>query len=386
MTIVVGGYIVAYPLGGMSWHHLNYLLGLHEMGHEVWFLEDSGDFALPYNPRTKMCEVDSSFGRAYLERTFRQFGLPLRYCYYSEFEDQHFGLNESELTTLLKRADALICVSGVTPLRASRPRPRRTLVVDTDPVFTQLRMAHDANFSGYYKQFDACATFARLIGTPACPLPMHGIRWIPTNQPISLKHWPVRPPRAANSGKFTTIGKWEHATDRRVEFQGQTYLSSKAVEWERLIDLPKRSTWKLYLAMQAMPQPCIDRFQSHGWTILDAEEASVDCRTFQDFIAGSAGELTVAKQIYARLPSGWFSDRSAAYLATGRPVVAQGSGFDRWLPTGRGLFSFQTSEEAADALRLISEDYLSHTAAARTIAEQYFDSRVVLNELLNQLI
>ena len=101
LTIVVGGYIVGYPLGGMTWHHLNYLLGLHDLGHEVWFLEDSGEFSLPYNPQTKTCTADSSFGRNYLEKTFAQYGLPLRYCYYSQFEDAHYGTSERELDEIL---------------------------------------------------------------------------------------------------------------------------------------------------------------------------------------------------------------------------------------------------------------------------------------------
>jgi hypothetical protein len=175
LTIIVGGYIVGYPLGGMTWHHLNYLLGLHELGHEVWFLEDSGSYSYPYNPTTWQSGIDSSYGRAYLERTFAEYGLPpRRYCYYSQFEDQHYGLSKDELHDLLRRADLMLCVSGVTPIRADRPRARRTVVIDTDPVFTQLRMRTDEAFLGYYRQFDAVATFGRLIGTPGCPLPTHG--------------------------------------------------------------------------------------------------------------------------------------------------------------------------------------------------------------------
>jgi len=202
LTIIVGGYIVAYPLGGMTWHHLNYLLGLQELGHEVWFMEDSGSYSYPYNPVTWQSSPDSNYGRAYLENTFAQYGLKPRYCYYSEFDDQHYGLTRDELADLLRRADLLLCVSGVTPVRPDRPRPRRTAVIDTDPVFTQLRMRQDPDFLNYYRQFDAVATFGRLIGTPACPLPTHGFGWIPTNQPIALPHWPVIP---ASGRAFTTI-------------------------------------------------------------------------------------------------------------------------------------------------------------------------------------
>src|SRR6202451_364933 len=152
LTIDFSGYIVAYPLGGMTWHHLNYLLGLAELGHEVWFLEDSGSYSYPYNPVAWQTSADSTYGREYLERTFARYGLPKRYCYYSQFEDAHYGLSAVELNELLQRADLLLCVSGVTPMRDHRPRPRRTAVIDTDPVFTQLRMMHNAELGDYYRQ------------------------------------------------------------------------------------------------------------------------------------------------------------------------------------------------------------------------------------------
>jgi hypothetical protein len=382
LTIVVGGYIVAYPLGGMTWHHLNYLLGLHEMGHEVWFLEDSGEYSVPYNPAKWACEPDPTYGIEYLRRTFSDFGLPARWCYYSQFWDTHYGLSKAELDDLLRRADLLLCVSGVTPMRDSRPRPRRTCVIDTDPVFTQLQMQSRADLLDYYRRFDAVATFGRLVGTPACPLPTHGLRWIGTNQPVALRHWPVVP---GSSRRFTTVGKWEHQ-HRDVEFAGRRYLSSKAPEWMKLVGLPSRTAWTLDLAMQSMPGDLAAQFRAAGWTISDPEAATVSCRTFGDFVRKSAGELTVAKQIYARVPSGWFSDRSSVYLASGRPAVVQSTGFEGWLPAGEGLFSFATIDDAAAALNAIDRDYARHSAAARRLAEKYLDAKKVLGELLEQVL
>lgn len=383
LVIVVGGYIVGFPLGGMTWHHLNYLIGLHEMGHEVYFLEDSGSFSIPYNPSTWTCEVDSHYGRAYLERTFDEVGLPKRYCYYSEFEDQHYGMTREQLDDVLRRADLLLCVSGVTPLRKNRPRPRRTAVIDTDPVFTQLRLGHDADFMAYYKAFDATATFGRLIGTERSPLPTGGLHWIPTNQPIAMRHWPHLPAKRTH---FTTIGKWEHAADRNLEYGGRKYRSSKGIEWLKMMDLPRRVNCQMSLGMGGMPKQTSEQFESHGWQMLDAEQASISPAAYRQFIQDSGGEFTVAKEIYAGLPSGWFSDRSAAYLASGRPVVTQHSGFDQWLPTGEGLFSYQTVDEAANAINAIASDYPRHSAAARRVAEEYFDSAKVLGELLTRVM
>jgi hypothetical protein len=383
LKIIVGGYIIGYPLGGLTWHYLNYLLGLHELGHEVWFLEDSGSYSTPYNPTTKTSDADPAYGIEYLRRAFKEFGLPARFCYYSQFLDRYWGLSRQELHELLASADLLLCISAVTPMREDRPRPRRTAVIDTDPVFTQLRMQRDESFKNYYKQFDCMATFGRLIGTSACPLPTHGFGWIPTHQPIALRHWPVVP---TGSKDFTTLGKWQHAADRDVQFNGQTFRSSKAIEWMKLIDLPGKVPWRMTLGMEAMPPASAHEFSSHGWQIVDPETASLSCTGFRGFVQNSAGEFTVAKQIYADVPSGWFSDRSAAYLASGRPVVTQATGFDRWLPTGQGLFSYQTAEEAAAALQIIAADYPTHSEAARALAEAQFQSGKVLTELLNQLM
>ena len=383
LKIVVGGYIIGYPVGGMTWHHLNYLLGFHELGHEVTFLEDSGDFCIPYNPTTWTCETDSLYGRNYLERSFKHYGLPPRYCYYSQFEDQHYGMTKQQLDDTLSQADLMVFVSGVTPLRSTRPRPKHTLVIDTDPVFTQLRMRHDAAFTEYYRQFDHAATFGRLIGTPQCPLPTHDINWIGTNQPVAIQHWPVKP---ATSRAITTVGKWEHARDRHLDFNGKKYLSSKGVEWMKLRDLPSHVKWDMTLAMAGMPKDISADFQQRGWNVVDPEKASISCENFQQYIYDSAGEFTVAKEIYAGLPSGWFSDRSSIYLAAGRPVVTQDSGFDKWLPTGEGLFSFRTLDDAANALNAIDADYPRHSAAARRIAQDHLDSNKVLNELLARVM
>jgi hypothetical protein len=367
----------------MTWHHLNYLLGLHDLGHEVWFLEDSGSFSYPYNPATWTVSEDPAYGIEYLKKNLSDFGLPPNWCYYSEFQDRHYGLTQSELNDLLARADLLICVSGVTPIRPERPRPRRMAVIDTDPVFTQLRMRHDENFAGYYRQFDSVATFGRLIGTSSCPLPTHGLNWIPTNQPVSIRRWPVTP---ATARAFTTIGKWEHTSDRHLEFQGQRYLSSKGVEWMKMLDLPRQVPWDMTMGMLAVPTEIAAQFKAHGWKLLNPEQATLSCQAFADFIHDSAGEFTVTKEIYAGLPSGWFSDRSAAYLASGRPVVTQASGFDQWLPTGAGLFSFRTMQEAVDALCAIASNYHTHAQAARQIAEEYFDAKKVLAELLENVL
>lgn len=380
MVIVVGGYIVGYPLGGMTWHYLNYLAGLHALGHEVWFLESTGDWTEPYDPSTNTCSPDPTYGLRYLRETFESVGLSLRFCYESKLTNTWHGLSREELHALLKRADLLLCVSGVTPINPEWPRVKRSCVIDTDPVFTQLRMSADAGVIDYYKQFNAVATFGKLIGTPACPLPTHGFDWIPTNQPIALDHWPVAPMPVTRT--FSTLGKWEHTGERHIAFDGQTFLSSKAVEWMKLLDLPARTSARLEMGMAMLPGETRSHFEQHGWHFVDAIDATKSADSYRSFIRSKAGELTVAKQIYATLPSGWFSDRSACFLASGRPVITQSSGFEQWLPTGEGLFSFATIDDAAAALECIEHNPAEHARAARAIAEEYFNANRVLRTLL----
>jgi len=380
MKIVVGGYIVSFPLGGMTWHHLHYVLGLHELGHEVWFYE-FGSWP-PYNPLKQYCEPDAAYGLSYLKRQFELFDLPPRWCYHAPWCGWH-NMSQDDADQVLGSADLLICVSGVTPLHQIRRRPKRTLVIDTDPVFTQLRMREDQELRDYYDQFDAVATFGRLIGTSACDIPTHRKQWIGTHQPIVLKHWPVVP--CESPKRLSTIGKWEH-NGRHVDWQDRRFFSSKGIEWLKMIDIPKRTSWEMSIGMQSMPCLGREHFEAQGWRWIDPEQASADCNAFRGFVQNSAGEFTVVKNLYAGVKSGWFSDRSACYLASGRPVVAQSSGFEQWLPAGEGVLPFDTPDEAASALEELQAHYARHSLSARRIAEEHFDSRRVLSDLLDAVI
>lgn len=378
MKIILAGYIVGYPLGGMTWHHLNYLLGLIELGHDVAYLED-GAFLPPFDPTTGN-NGEAQYGLNYLQKTLEYYGVASVPWHY-RFGSVVGGLSIQEINRRLREADLLICVSGITPLDWY-DRPRRSLVIDTDPVFTQLRMSQDASFRSYYKSFNHAATFGRLIGTADSPLPTHGIDWIPTNQPIVKKHWPVT---RISSRAFTTIGKWEHAADRTVEFAGRQFGSTKASEWLKLMDLPSRTNFEMRMAMADLPPQARESFIRNGWQLDDPISASRTPVDFANFIRHSAGELTVAKEIYAGVPSGWFSDRSACYLMSGRPVITQSSGFEKWLPCGEGLFSFRNVDDASAALREISSAPQKHGEAARRIAEKYFDATLVISELLDRV-
>lgn len=375
MKIVLGGYIVGYPLGGMTWHHLNYVLGLRALGHDVTFLED-GAYLPPFDPVANSYG-DPTYGVDYLRRTFARYAPDVAWHY--RYGDFAAGLGIEAFQSKLKQADLFIAVSGITPVDWY-DLPRRSLVIDTDPVFTQLKMQHDEVLRGYYRRFAHVATFGRLIGTPACPLPTHGFDWIPTNQPIALENWPAMP---IDSDRLTTLGKWEHARDRIVEFAGQRFASDKSSQYEALIDLPMLVGKPIEMRMASIDRETQQRFTQHGWRFVDPAGPSASCEAFADWVRGSLGEFAPVKQIYAGIPSGWFSDRSAAFLASGRPVIAQDSGFDQWIAdAGPGLQSFRTMDDARVAVRRVLDDPIEAGRDARRIAERHFDATRVLSDLL----
>lgn len=378
MKIVLGGYIVGYPLGGMTWHHLNYLLGLIDLGHDVTYLEDGANH--PSFDPIASTHGDPTYGLKYLREMFDQYGIRVPWHYrYGKIVD---GLLIDEMQAKLREADLFIAVSGVTPIDWY-DLPKRTLVIDTDPVFTQLKMSEGDWLTSYYRRFTHVATFGRLIGTNDSPLPTHGFDWIPTNQPIALKHWPSSD--APADGLLTTVGKWEHTRDRIVDFAGRTFASDKSGEYEKIVDLPKRVGRAIEMRMVALDGASRERFERGGWTFGDPVAATISCRAYQGWIRNSLGEFTVAKSIYSGIKSGWFSDRSACFLASGRPVVTQSSGFEKWIRAdGEGLLSFSTPDEAQDAVRSVLRDSTAHGHAARRIAERHFDSRIVLSELIGR--
>ena len=378
MRIVLGGYIVGYPLGGMTWHHLNYVCGLLELGHDVTFFEDGANHPA-YDP-VAQTYGDPTYGVSYLRETFAAYGLTIPWHY--RFGEFSAGLSVCEAAERLKTADLFIAVSGVTPVEWY-DLPRRTLVIDTDPVFTQLKMRDNATLRDYYARFSHQATFGRLIGTEFCPLPTHGFEWIPTQQPIALSRWETSD--APAGGCLTTVGKWSHAREREVEFAGQRYASDKRRMYDRLVDLPRHCPMPIEMRMDGLDEKSRERFARGGWRFGDPIAASSSCIGYQRYLAASAGELTVAKEIYVGVPSGWFSDRSAAFLASGRPVVTQATGFEDWLPTGEGLFSFGQFDEAVDAVHVIYADPARHGRAARAIAERHFDARTVLSALIDRV-
>jgi hypothetical protein len=378
VRVLVLGYIVRGALGGHAWQHLQYAIGLRQLGHDVYFLEDSDDFESCYDPRTHEMTRDPSFGLAFARDIFKRVGMPERWAYYDAHAATWHGPSAQDVDELCRTAEVCLNVSGVNPLRDWMLQIPVRALIDTDPAFTQVRNRMDPAARRSAQRHNAFFSFAESIGRADCGIPSDGFAWQPTRQPIVVEAWPVTPGRP--DANFSTMLQWESYPE--LSHEGRTY-GMKSRSFEPYFDLPSRVDALLELAIGSASAPR-ERLREAGWIVRDPYELSRDPWVYQKFIASSKAEFTVAKHGYVSTNSGWFSDRSAEFLASGRPVITQETGFSRWLDAGAGLLAFNSPDEARDAIGRVCADYERHCAAARDIAEKYFESRDVLTSLLER--
>jgi len=377
--IVLAGYLVRCPLGGYAWQVLHYLSGLRALGYDAYFYEDTAFYCGSYDPVTNRDNVGTTNGIASTGALFQHFNLGDAWMFWDAQADRVYGTQCIAREDLLERARAVITLAPVT--RLPRRGKQTKVFIDLDPGFTQIRATQgDAPIRDLLGEHDLHFTFGENIGTPVCPVPTAGLAWRPTRQPVVLDFW--EPCAAGDDAAFTTVGKWNERR-RDVDYQGETFTWCKRTEWMKFLDLPRRTNQRL---RPALDTHSVDGdtalLQRHGWEPVDPIEESRDAMRYRDFIRTSKGELTVAKDLNVRLRTGWFSDRAACYLAAGRPVVTQDTGFASVLPTGKGLFTMHTVDDAAAALAAIAADYPAHCAAARAIAARHFAAPRVLGDLL----
>ena len=380
--IVVAGYLVRCPLGGYAWQVLHYLLGLRALGFDPYFYEDTAYFGDCFDPHTGNMHVRPDAGIAFAGDFFGRFGFGERWVFWDAGRDRHHGLTRNETLAMLSEARAVITLAAVNRLP---PRPRQTKIfIDIDPTFTQIRVAAgDQGLCELLDEHDLHFTIGENIGARGCIVPTDRYAWRPTRQPIALELWTplAQDPEAA----FTTIGRWDERR-RDIDFRGHTYSWSKRQEWLKFLDLPARTGEHFRIAMDVDKMPAdAALLRQHGWELCDPLAISADADRYRDFIRRSKGEFTVAKDLNVRLASGWFSDRGACYLAAGRPVVTQDTGFGRVLPAGAGLYAVATVADAASAIRAIAADYDANAQAARRVAEQHFDARRVIGDVVSHL-
>lgn len=378
--IVVAGYLVRCPLGGYAWQAAHYLLGLRALGHDVWFYEDNGHYAPAYDPETNTCAPAYDYGIRAAGAFLHRLGLGERWVFVDVLRGTEHGPAAGQASALLREADLLLNVAGVNRIPPEKRAGRPAAYVDLDPGITQIRAANDdALLRAVLNEHAHLFTIGENIGTPRSPLPTAGYRWHPTRCPVVIEQWEG----TADAGcAWTTVGQWE-TPDRDVWWRGERYRWSKRPEWLRFLELPSRTRRRFVIAMdvarRADDPPLL---AAHGWEMVDPRPLSANPWRYRDLIRESRGEFTAAKDLNVRLRSGWFSDRSACYLAAGRPVVVQDTGFGDVLPCGRGLHAVRTLEEAAAAIAAVEADYATARAQAAAVARQCFAAERVLGEVL----
>lgn len=372
LRIVVSGYMAQYPLGGVAWDYLQFFLGLRRLGHDVYYVEDTGQW--PYNPSEGgLAEDDCSFNVGYLADLFSRFDADDRWAYRFFWNDRWFGLSDAKRREVFATADLVVNVSG----SIADPEPHRNraiwVYVDTDPVFTQIKLAKgNRNIQRQVDAHDVLYT----IGETMSDQGVDDDRvWRPMRHPIVVSEWQTdRRPRAT----FTTVMNWTSYKD--VEYEGKVY-GQKDVELKRLIELPSlvpAAGFELAVNEGKTRRLPRELLEHKGWRIVDPAIVCPDLDSYRDYIQGSFGEWSVAKGGYVAGRSGWFSGRSAAYLAAGRPVVVQDTGFSETLPVGEGILPFNTMAEASAGVEEVMADWNRHSIAAAEIAVEYFSSDTVL--------
>jgi hypothetical protein len=381
LTIIFSGMIAADPRqGGATWAVLQYVLGLRRLGHDVYFVEPLKAAAL----RPAGAALGETDNAAYFLKVVAEFGLEGSAALLRDGSRETVGLAYDRLREVAGRADLLLNVSGMLTDEALTSRVPVRAYLDLDPAFIQLWHAAqgiDMRFAGHTH----FVTVGQAIGRADCPVPTCRLTWLPTAQPVVLEHWPTAGPLAPiGHDGLTTVANWRGYGS--VE-HGGVFYGQKAHSLRQFIDLPMltREAFMPALAIHSGETKDLESLARHGWRLLDPAAVADTPDRYRDFVQGSKAEFGIAKSGYVESRCGWFSDRSVCYLASGRPVIAQETGFSRWLPGGEGLFAFRTREDILAAVDAINSDYPRHCRAARALAEEFFDSDRVLPRLLRSL-
>ena len=378
LTILLSGMIAGDPYqGGATWAVLQYLLGFQRLGHDVYFVEPLKRKDL----RPAGAPLDASVNAAYFRQVAEEFGLTARAALLLAGTQETAGLPYARLREVARRTDLLVNISGLLADEELTGGIAARVYLDLDPAFNQLWHATqgiDMRFAGH----SHFVTVGQAIGRSDCAVPTCGLPWAPTLQPVVLAHWPVA--EAITCDALTTVGNWRGYGS--IEYQGVFY-GQKAHALRPLINLPTLTNEKFLLALAIHPEEKKDlaALADNGWRLLDPAEVAQTPARYQQFIGGSKAEFGIAKSGYVASRCGWFSDRSACYLASGRPVLAQETGFSRFLPTGGGLFPFESADQVLAGIEALRTNYARHARAARALAEEYFDSDKVLNRILQRI-
>ncbi len=380
------GFMGSCPISGVVWQHIHYIVGLMDLGHDVFYIEDSA--RIPYNPETFETSEDYRHAASVLQRLAQQHGFEGRwgYCprYLEHFKDSA-GLSFAQIRQLYRDADLILNVCGSQEFNEDLLASNNIIYVESDPGVEQIKVDLGIkNTVDYLARHRSLFTFGENVGADDFPVPTHGHRWMSTRQPVVVRFWANNDSPPPVGAVFTTIANWSTSGRKDITWRGENYLWSKSLEFLKFVRAPRLAGEPFEMATDIKDEETRRLFLENDWRLTLPHALSADFEAYRSYIKNSKGEFTAAKDQYVRLRTGWFSDRSACYLAASRPVITQETGFSKYYGGGKGLLAFSTPEEIPELVRQINADYAAHSRAAGEIGRAVFGSDVVLKSLLDR--
>jgi hypothetical protein len=381
--VIVFGILFWYPLAGVTYQFLHYLLGLRRLGYDPYYIEDSGRWV--YDPQINDLSPEAQGNIDAVAPVLQAHGFAGRWGFRGHYPGGRcYGLSEEQILRLYREADAFLNVTGAQEIREEHLACRRRIYVESDPFAAQVRVAQgDAGTIDTLSAHDTLFSFGENLGASDCDVPVERFQWLPTRQPVVLDLWDNPSIGGLPDGSaYNTITTW-HNKGKNLTWRGDTWYWTKDREFTKFLDLPRRRPLPFELAT-GVDEDVQRLLSENGWRQVDSLEISRDPARYRAYIQQSRGEFTVARDQYTRPNTGWFSDRSACYLAAGRPVITQETGFSKFLPTGKGLFAFKTMDDVLSALDAIESDWQGNCRAAREIAAECFGAEKVIGSLMQR--
>jgi hypothetical protein len=383
--VIVFGIVFWYPLAGVTYQFLHYLIGLRRLGYDPYYIEDSTRWV--YDPDIDAISPDALKNINKVARVFERYGFADRWAFRGSYKGgECYGMPETQILKLYQEADAFLNITGSLDFREEHFACRRRIYVETDPFASQVLVWEGNEWKiSQLRAHDVLFSFGENIGSPDCDVPVSHFQWLPTRQPVVLDIWDNK--TLIQGDAYRTIATWKNK-QRGITFRGETYYWTKDIEFMKVIDLPAQCSSRFELGLNVagrlVGDEVLSQLRRHGWQVVDSVTVSKDIDSYRRYIQHSRGELTVARDQYVRPRTGWFSDRSACYLTAGRPVIMQDTGFGKRLPTGKGLFAFRTTGDILGAIETIESDYQGNCQTARDIAVEYFSAENVIGSLMQR--
>jgi hypothetical protein len=389
LRIVIGGFIGLFPTGGATLDYIQYPLGFHLLGHDVYYIEDTNLY--PIYQKEGDAWNDASTCVDYLKQTMEHFSLSDRWAYRDVASGNCFGMPLEKVLEICRTADVFLNISCSTHLRDEYLKIPKRILLDSDPMFTQIQYHNELLTASEHSTIEMIHnhnylfSFGENIGNDDCRIPSCEMKWHSTRQPVCLDLW--NHGQLDNAYNFTSVMNW--AGRKKLVYANEEW-GQKDLEFMKYLQLPKLARESSFEVVINPPLHSESNFNPDeitgaGWKVMKPETTVANFHDYKKFIKSSFAEFSVAKETYVKSKSGWFSCRSACYLAAGRPVIAQETGWSKFIPAGRGVFAFDDMQSAVDAVAEINRSYSAHRTAAKEIAQEYFDSNAVLTQMLQKL-